>query len=136
MRTEFTTPTAVLADTVPLSRFWSSYIDWEDSQTDLAHLGGAAPGAAKSGGDKLWEDNWDDDDIEDDFSLQLRSVILPLLLFVMLLRVRMIVQKRASQEGEGGVDAALGTGIMTLSMFTYIAGTFCLPIAVSFAVEK
>ncbi|KZT29813.1 hypothetical protein NEOLEDRAFT_1174817 [Neolentinus lepideus HHB14362 ss-1] len=47
--------------------------DWDDSQTNLAHLGGAAPGAAKSGGDKLWEDNWDDDDIEDDFSVQLRS---------------------------------------------------------------
>ncbi|ESK95871.1 hypothetical protein Moror_12369 [Moniliophthora roreri MCA 2997] len=47
--------------------------DWEDSQTDLAHLGGQAPGAAKSGGDKLWEDNWDDDDIEDDFSVQLRN---------------------------------------------------------------
>ncbi|KAL9714380.1 hypothetical protein Ac2012v2_002692 [Leucoagaricus gongylophorus] len=47
--------------------------DWDDSQTDMAHLGGAAPGAAKSGGDKLWEDNWDDDDIEDDFSVQLRS---------------------------------------------------------------
>ncbi|OCH95408.1 hypothetical protein OBBRIDRAFT_788295 [Obba rivulosa] len=47
--------------------------DWDDSQTDLAHLAGAAPGAAKSGGDKLWEDNWDDDDIEDDFSVQLRS---------------------------------------------------------------
>ena len=46
--------------------------DWDDSQTDLAHLGGTAPGAAKSGGDKLWEDNWDDDDIEDDFSVQLR----------------------------------------------------------------
>ena len=46
-------------------------IDWDDSQTDLAHLGGAAPGAAKSGGDKLWEDNWDDDDIEDEFSMQL-----------------------------------------------------------------
>lgn len=49
-------------------------IDWDDSQTDLAHLGGAAPGAAKSGGDKLWEDNWDDDDVEDDFSVQLRCV--------------------------------------------------------------
>ena len=48
------------------------YTDWDDSQTDLAHLGGTAPGAAKSGGDKLWEDNWDDDDIEDDFSVQLR----------------------------------------------------------------
>ncbi|EPT01722.1 DSS1/SEM1 family-domain-containing protein [Fomitopsis betulina] len=47
--------------------------DWDDSQTDLAHLGGAPPGAAKSGGDKLWEDNWDDDDIEDDFSVQLRN---------------------------------------------------------------
>lgn len=47
-------------------------VDWDDSETNLAHLGGAAPGAAKSGGDKLWEDNWDDDDIEDDFSVQLR----------------------------------------------------------------
>ena len=47
------------------------FLDWNDSETDLAHLGGA-PGAAKSGGDKLWEDNWDDDDIEDDFSVQLR----------------------------------------------------------------
>jgi len=47
--------------------------DWDDSQTDLAHLGGGAPGAAKSGGDKLWEDNWDDDDIEDEFSVQLRN---------------------------------------------------------------
>ncbi|KIM39747.1 hypothetical protein M413DRAFT_446654 [Hebeloma cylindrosporum] len=47
--------------------------DWKDSETDLAHLGGAAPGAAKSGGDKLWEDNWDDDDIEDEFSVQLRN---------------------------------------------------------------
>ncbi|KAJ3732133.1 DSS1/SEM1 family-domain-containing protein [Lentinula guzmanii] len=47
--------------------------DWDDSQTDLAHLGGVAPGAAKSGGDKLWEDNWDDDDIEDEFSMQLRN---------------------------------------------------------------
>jgi len=47
--------------------------DWDDSQTDIAHLGGAAPGAAKSGGDKLWEDNWDDDDIEDEFSMQLRN---------------------------------------------------------------
>jgi len=51
-----------------------SHTDWDDSQTDLAHLGGAAPGAAKSGGDKLWEDNWDDDDVEDEFSVQLRCV--------------------------------------------------------------
>ena len=41
-------------------------VDWDDSQTNLAHLGGTAPGAAKSKGDKLWEDNWDDDDIEDE----------------------------------------------------------------------
>lgn len=47
-------------------------LDWDDSQTDLAHLGGVAPGAAKSEGDKLWEDNWDDDDIEEAFSVQLR----------------------------------------------------------------
>ncbi|KAI0687689.1 DSS1/SEM1 family-domain-containing protein [Cytidiella melzeri] len=47
--------------------------DWDDAHTDLAHLGGTAPGAAKSGGDKLWEDNWDDDDTEDDFSVQLRN---------------------------------------------------------------
>ncbi|KAN0126250.1 hypothetical protein V8E53_015243 [Lactarius tabidus] len=47
--------------------------DWDDSQTDLAHLGGVTPGAAKVDGDKLWEDNWDDDDIEEDFSVQLRN---------------------------------------------------------------
>jgi len=47
--------------------------DWDDSQTDLAHLGGVTPGAAKAEGDKLWEDNWDDDDIEEDFSVQLRN---------------------------------------------------------------
>ena len=50
------------------------HTDWDDAQTDLAHLNGGAPGAAKSGGDKLWEDNWDDDDVEDDFSVQLRYV--------------------------------------------------------------
>jgi len=54
----------------------TSRSDWQDSETDLAHLGSAAPGAAKSGGDKLWEDNWDDDDIEDEFSVQLRYVTL------------------------------------------------------------
>ncbi|VDC02656.1 unnamed protein product [Peniophora sp. CBMAI 1063] len=47
--------------------------DWDDSETALAHLGGAAPGGAKSQGDKLWEDNWDDDDVEEEFSAQLRS---------------------------------------------------------------
>ncbi|KAH8831775.1 hypothetical protein DL96DRAFT_1706184 [Flagelloscypha sp. PMI_526] len=48
-------------------------LDWDDSNTDLAHLGGKTPGLAKSGGDKLWEDNWDDDDVEDEFSVQLRN---------------------------------------------------------------
>jgi len=55
--------------------FSLALLDWNDSETDLAHLGGAAPGSAKSGGDKLWEDNWDDDDIEDEFSVQLRCVL-------------------------------------------------------------
>lgn len=31
-----------------------------------------------SGGDRLWEDNWDDDDVEEDFSLQLRCVAIRL----------------------------------------------------------
>ncbi|KAG9315282.1 DSS1/SEM1 family-domain-containing protein [Chiua virens] len=47
--------------------------DWDDSQTDLAHLNGAGPASASSSGNKLWEDNWDDDDIEDEFSVQLRN---------------------------------------------------------------
>ena len=34
------------------------------------HLGGVAPRAVKSEGDKLWEDNWDDVDIEKEFSVQ------------------------------------------------------------------
>ena len=33
-------------------------------------------GSARSGGNHLWEDNWDDDDIEDDFSVALRYVAL------------------------------------------------------------
>lgn len=40
---------------------------------------------AKAGkaGDRLWEENWDDDDIEDDFTKQLRCVVLsgPLAIF-------------------------------------------------------
>ena len=58
---------SALAETYP-----RAISDWDDSQTDLAHLGSVAPGAAKSEGDKLWEDNWDDDDIEEEFSVQLR----------------------------------------------------------------
>lgn len=65
-------PVAGLLSPMELNYLPKPVIDWDDSQTDLAHLGGAVPGAAKSGGDKLWEDNWDDDDIEDEFSMQLR----------------------------------------------------------------
>jgi len=47
--------------------------DWDDSQTDLANLGGAGGPGSAAAGDKLWEDNWDDDDIEEEFSTQLRA---------------------------------------------------------------
>lgn len=56
--------------------------DWDDADTSLAHLGnetgGGAAGLSISGaqqggtGDHLWEDNWDDDDVEDDFGKALR----------------------------------------------------------------
>lgn len=60
--------------------------DWPDSANGVQGTGDAAqaPGAAtialdmsgsvQSGGDHLWEDNWDDDDVEDDFSKALRCV--------------------------------------------------------------
>jgi len=54
----------------------SNTLDWDDSQTDLANLAGAGPAGSAAGGDKLWEDNWDDDDIEEEFSTQLRLVVL------------------------------------------------------------
>lgn len=54
-------------------------VDWDDSETSLAHLNteGGATGLSISGerggtGDHLWEDNWDDDDVEDDFGKALR----------------------------------------------------------------
>jgi len=47
--------------------------DWDDSQTDLANLASAGTAGSAAGGDKLWEDNWDDDDIEEEFSTQLRA---------------------------------------------------------------
>jgi 26 proteasome complex subunit DSS1 len=55
-------------------------IDWKDEDTDVSKLiqlskaGGAASGVQ---GSNLWEDNWDDDDVEDDFSKQLRYIISP-----------------------------------------------------------
>ena len=51
-------------------------LDWDDSQTDLANLASAGAAGSAAGGDKLWEDNWDDDDIEEEFSTQLRFAFL------------------------------------------------------------
>ncbi|KAF9646667.1 hypothetical protein BDM02DRAFT_3262147 [Thelephora ganbajun] len=48
-------------------------LDWGGSQTDLANLAGAGVAGSAAGGDKLWEDNWGDDDIEGEFSTQLRK---------------------------------------------------------------
>ncbi|WFD44057.1 hypothetical protein MPSI1_002722 [Malassezia psittaci] len=60
--------------------------DWPDSETVGAksqandhYPKGAASvaldmsGSARSGGDHLWEDNWDDDDMDDEFSNALRA---------------------------------------------------------------
>lgn len=47
--------------------------DWDDTEAELGKLAGLQPGAAMSGGDRLWEDNWDDDDVEEEFNLQLRK---------------------------------------------------------------
>lgn len=58
----------------PLVVYTFNTSDWDDSQTDLANLAGAGSAGSAAGGDKLWEDNWDDDDIEEEFSTQLRFV--------------------------------------------------------------
>ncbi|KAJ9475778.1 26S proteasome complex subunit [Pseudozyma hubeiensis] len=59
--------------------------DWNDAETDLSHLTAGtshAPGAgvgltmgasSASTGDHLWQDSWDDDTVEDDFSKALRA---------------------------------------------------------------
>jgi len=51
--------------------------DWDDTETDLSRLTSVASAqggtASTKAGDNLWEDNWDDDDVEDDFSVQLRN---------------------------------------------------------------
>lgn len=47
----------------------------DPSTTGGAGASATTTGKAGAGGlDSLWEDNWDDDDIEDDFSVQLRCV--------------------------------------------------------------
>lgn len=67
-----------------LDRF--NNVDWDESEasmqpgstatskTGLASTALDMSGSAGSGGDHLWEDNWDDDDVEDDFSVALRYV--------------------------------------------------------------
>lgn len=42
--------------------------------TDSASAALDMSGATRAGGDHLWEDNWDDDDVEDIFSKALRYV--------------------------------------------------------------
>lgn len=42
--------------------------------TDSASAALDMSGATRAGGDHLWEDNWDDDDVEDIFSKALRCV--------------------------------------------------------------
>lgn len=49
--------------------------DWDEKDTFAASLdkGAAAEkGTGSAGLDSLWEDSWDDDDVGDDFSIQLR----------------------------------------------------------------
>lgn len=58
--------------------------DWNDAETDLSHLTGGGANALGAGvgltmgassastGDHLWQDSWDDDTVEDDFSKALR----------------------------------------------------------------
>lgn len=60
--------------------------DWPDESTVMgnqANTNGASgpatvaldmSGSSRSGSDHLWEDNWNDDDIEDEFSVALRYV--------------------------------------------------------------
>lgn len=73
---------STLRDSQPLSHTLTS--DWPEEDTiagaksNEPNTAGHATvaldmsGSARSGGNHLWEDNWDDDDIEDDFSVALR----------------------------------------------------------------
>ncbi|OWZ73916.1 hypothetical protein AYX14_00641 [Cryptococcus neoformans] len=45
--------------------------DYEGNIQDSLKKAAAGP----SGSDNLWEDNWDDDDVDDDFTKQLRTAI-------------------------------------------------------------
>ncbi|BGP17628.1 hypothetical protein JCM10213_001279 [Rhodosporidiobolus nylandii] len=48
--------------------------DWKADETYGAKLGKGETGAKAL--DSLWEDDWDDDDVGDDFSVQLRGELL------------------------------------------------------------
>ncbi|GAA5878784.1 hypothetical protein JCM5296_003415 [Sporobolomyces johnsonii] len=55
--------------------------DWDTKDTYAASLSKtsvtvAAGGEPTKALDMLWEDNWDDDDVSDDFSVQLRGELL------------------------------------------------------------
>jgi hypothetical protein len=54
-------------------------VEWNPSESSLAHLTSAndASDTAPTMTSNLWEDNWDDDDVDEDFSKQLRLVSLP-----------------------------------------------------------
>lgn len=66
------------------SSFPANMIDWPENNNMIPGASNNAAGSnaasvvldmsgsTRSGGDHLWEDNWDDDDIEDDFSVALR----------------------------------------------------------------
>ncbi|KAL8278334.1 hypothetical protein RQP46_009226 [Phenoliferia psychrophenolica] len=48
--------------------------DWEEKDTYGAKLAKASGDSKTATGiNSLWEDNWDDDDVADDFSVQLRG---------------------------------------------------------------
>lgn len=46
-------------DIYTIFNFCFSYLDWTEKEEDLDDI-------------NVWEDNWDDDNVEDDFSQQLR----------------------------------------------------------------
>ena len=58
---------------------WIRIANWLESKLTPAEQSGNvldALASSDAAGDHLWEDNWDDDDVEDDFIKQLRLVSL------------------------------------------------------------
>ena len=51
-------------------------LEWKDEETDVSKFLEQSGATGKSGvPTQLWEDTWDDDDVEEDFSVQLRRVL-------------------------------------------------------------